>query len=154
MASIVCPILCVALAGFWLESYDPLGRILVSGAKYRLSAEDGRIAFVPSVDNLGNPIYWDLTAKSFPLSHFGYGKSTHFYPGATNCLGFRLHSSLFGPVVVVPYWFLVLASGFLTMLFQTRWPLQFSLRQLFIATTFLAIVLGMIAWLDRAWLGK
>jgi hypothetical protein len=25
---------------------------------------------------------------------------------------------------------------------------------LFIATTFLAVELGMIAWLDRAWIGK
>ena len=28
-----------------------------------------------------------------------------------------------------------------------------NLRSLFIATTFLAVVLGMIAWLDRAWIG-
>jgi hypothetical protein len=27
-------------------------------------------------------------------------------------------------------------------------------RSLFIATTFLGVVLGMIAWLDRAWIGK
>ena len=27
-------------------------------------------------------------------------------------------------------------------------------RSLFIATTFLAFVLNMIAWLDRAWIGK
>jgi hypothetical protein len=40
------------------------------------------------------------------------------------------------------------------MLFQLRWPLRFNLRSLFIATTFLAVVLGLIAWLDRAWIGK
>ena len=34
------------------------------------------------------------------------------------------------------------------------WPWRFTLRSLFIATTFLAVVLGMIAWLDRAWIGK
>ena len=27
-------------------------------------------------------------------------------------------------------------------------------RSLFIATTFSAVALGMIAWLDRAWIGK
>jgi hypothetical protein len=31
---------------------------------------------------------------------------------------------------------------------------QFTLRDLLIATTFLAVVLGMIAWLDRAWIGQ
>ena len=40
------------------------------------------------------------------------------------------------------------------MAFQIRWPLRFTLRSLFIATTFLAVALGMIAWLDRAWIGK
>jgi hypothetical protein len=33
-------------------------------------------------------------------------------------------------------------------------PLRFTLRSLFIVTTFLAVVLGMIAWLDRSWIGK
>jgi hypothetical protein len=32
--------------------------------------------------------------------------------------------------------------------------MRMSDRRLFIARTFLAIVLGMIAWLDRAWIGK
>jgi hypothetical protein len=34
------------------------------------------------------------------------------------------------------------------------WPWRFTLRSLFIATTFLAVVLGMIVWLDPAWIGK
>jgi hypothetical protein len=34
------------------------------------------------------------------------------------------------------------------------WPWRFNLRSLFIATTFLAVVLGMIACLDRSWIGK
>jgi hypothetical protein len=33
-------------------------------------------------------------------------------------------------------------------------PWRFNLCSLFIATTFLAVVLGMIAWLDRAWIGQ
>jgi hypothetical protein len=49
---------------------------------------------------------------------------------------------------------LALVSGSLAMVFRLNWPWQFTLRSLFIATTFLAVVLGMIAWLDRAWIGK
>jgi hypothetical protein len=49
---------------------------------------------------------------------------------------------------------LVLASGSLAMIFHLQWPWRFTLRSLFIATTFFAVVLGMIAWLDRAWIGK
>jgi hypothetical protein len=33
-------------------------------------------------------------------------------------------------------------------------PWRFNLRSLFIATTFLAVVLGMIVWLYKAWIGK
>jgi hypothetical protein len=57
-------------------------------------------------------------------------------------------------VVMLPFWFLVLVSGSLAMLLQLRWPWRFNLRSLFIATTLLAVVLGMIVWLDRAWIGK
>jgi hypothetical protein len=31
--------------------------------------------------------------------------------------------------------------------------IRFTLRSLFIATTLLAVVLGMSVWLDRAWIG-
>ena len=40
------------------------------------------------------------------------------------------------------------------MLLRMKWPWRFNLRHLFIVTTFLAIVLGMIACLDRSWIGK
>jgi hypothetical protein len=40
------------------------------------------------------------------------------------------------------------------MAFRITWPSRFTLRSLFIATTFLAVVLGTIAWLDPAWIGK
>jgi hypothetical protein len=56
--------------------------------------------------------------------------------------------------VVLPYLFRVLTSGWLAIICQMRWPWRFTLRSQFIATTFLAVVLGMIAWLDRAWIGK
>jgi hypothetical protein len=55
---------------------------------------------------------------------------------------------------MIPFWFLILATGSLAMICRLRWPPQFTLRSLFIATTFVAVVLGRIAWLDRAWIGK
>ncbi len=74
--------------------------------------------------------------------------------GFSRVLGFAQYHSWNGSFVWLPYWFLVLTTGSLAMIFQLRWPLRFTLRSLFIATTFLAVVLGMIAWLDRAWIGK
>jgi hypothetical protein len=56
---------------------------------------------------------------------------------------------------MLPYWFLVLTSGSLAMICRLRWPpWRSTLRSLFIVTTFLAVVLGMSTWLDRAWVGK
>jgi hypothetical protein len=55
---------------------------------------------------------------------------------------------------VMPFWFLVLTSGALAMLFRLQRPWRFNLHHLFTAMTFLAVVLGTMAWLDRAWIGK
>jgi hypothetical protein len=49
---------------------------------------------------------------------------------------------------------LVLMFGSRAMIFRLRWPWCFTLRSLFVVTTLPAVVLGMIAWLDRAWIGK
>jgi hypothetical protein len=57
-------------------------------------------------------------------------------------------------VVMIPFWFLTLAAGLSSMLLRLTWPWRLNLRSLFVLTTFLAVVLGMIAWLDRAWIGK
>lgn len=68
--------------------------------------------------------------------------------------GFFVQHSWANFFLVLPFWFLVLGSGSLAMICRLRWPWRFKLRGLFIVTTFLAVVLGMIAWLDRAWIGK
>jgi hypothetical protein len=46
--------------------------------------------------------------------------------------------------------FLVFMTGSQALALQLPWHWRLTLRSLFIATTFLAVVLGMIAWLDRA----
>jgi hypothetical protein len=37
---------------------------------------------------------------------------------------------------------------------RISWLRRFSIRAMLIVTPLVAIVLGMIAWLDRAWIGK
>jgi hypothetical protein len=54
----------------------------------------------------------------------------------------------------IPYWSTAITAAIVaTVPWLRSISFRFSLRSLFIATTFLAIVLGMIAWLDRAWIG-
>jgi hypothetical protein len=96
---------------------------------------------------------WSITWQ--PYDWFSMGRDPSKPPGLLELLGFAAgHDNIYGWVVVAPFWLLVLASGSLAMAFRLRWPWQFSLRSVFIATTFLAVVLGMITWLDRAWIGR
>ena len=56
----------------------------------------------------------------------------------------RRHGAMF------PYWFLVLVFGGLAISpWTTRPKLRFSLRTLLIATTLVAVVLGMIVWMSE-----
>jgi hypothetical protein len=152
IASVVCLVACVALMGMWVRSYnwtDELVTRLGSDHGLEIQSTPGRL----SVDHfsLASPSVWPWTLTSDPIQnkwrmfdlldlrrHFGFASS--FQWARQN--------------IVVPYWFAVLASGSLAFICQAWRPLRFTLRSLFIVTTFLAIVLGMSAWLDRAWIGK
>jgi hypothetical protein len=153
IASIVCLVLCVTLMGMWVRSYRSFDEV-VGHLSYRIGftvgSASGRlyVCFRTSPDHLP----WRTITSFRPNDLFGaddppkkdnlferLGFETDFYPGS---------STMF-----LPYWFVVLACG-LAIAFRIRWPLRFTLRNLFIAMTFLAVVPGMIAWLDRAWIGK
>jgi hypothetical protein len=154
IASIVCLVLCVALMGMWVRSYswvDQLHGRLTSTEGFSVGMRPGRLQFgtVIGVALLSD---WQWGLVSIARTQ----KSIENERAAPH-LGFAVSHSRFGPSVValtIPCWFLVLTSGSLAMLCRLRWPWQFKLRTLFVVTTFLAVVLGMIAWLDRAWIGK
>ena len=58
-------------------------------------------------------------------------------------------ATLRGSGIVVPYWFLVLLCGLAATALQLERPWRYTTRSLFIAFTFVAIVLGLVAKLDR-----
>jgi hypothetical protein len=155
IASIVCLVLCVALMGMWVRSYywidsftfnpwgsyalggsSVLGRILFGSA----SAQGGpkTKVFTFSQDAAAN---WDTFLKSIDSR----------FSGVT---GFGLYHNGFDLVIMVPYWFAILLAGALAFAPWSRVKYRFGLHTLFVLTTFLAVVLGMIAWLDRAWVGN
>jgi hypothetical protein len=155
IASIVCLVLCVVLMGLWIRScysVDKLhGRftarqvLIITSLQSRLQLNE----YALTSDKMrGQPSeYWPWSLRSRANTH----EVKFFTSGFLSTLGF----DWIGFSVLLPYWFLVLTSGLLAMIFRMRWPpWRFSLRGLFIATTFLAVVLGMIIWLDRSWIGK
>jgi hypothetical protein len=49
----------------------------------------------------------------------------------------------------IPFWFLVLVTGAASRAPWFRWPTHFSLRTLLIATTLVAVALGLIVWATK-----
>ena len=160
IASIICLILCVALLSVWVRSYstpDMLTGHFGDRVAIQISSRSGRV-----VSYIGTPSTGMLTASGvYPWSIESYriGELTspalpYYSRGRLNRLGFAAAALSIGFLLLsLPYRFLVLTIGSLAMSLRIR-PWRFTPRSLFIATTFLAVVLGMIAWLDRAWIGK
>jgi hypothetical protein len=160
MASIVCLVACVALMGSWVRSYDRREGFLVhftNARVYGVWSVCGHLWFdeFPPEDVATLPEQV-CEFMSDPLSNRPEYPREGLSQGRWSALGFQANYRLgdLALAFVIPYWFLMLTTGSLAIAFQLRWPPQFTLRSLFIVTTFLAVVLGMIAWLDRAWIGK
>jgi hypothetical protein len=155
IASIVCLILCVALMGMWVRSYWRCDYVSWhSNAKQENSftSKFGRLQYwrqnAPQIITT-----WTWGFGSRPISAVSKLQAPQ---GRLASLGF-VHATepLLGLVYIIfPYWVLAIASGSLAMICRFRWPWRCTLRHHFIATTFLAVVLGMIALLDRAWIGN
>jgi hypothetical protein len=157
-ASIVSLVLGVVLMGMWVRSYHYCysWNIKTDSRVLQFGSDRGLLIYSQL-----HPIasQADVIAVLNDASHGETFVSTAVDPRKQSAfngtvLGFVLERQAWSIHVSVPYWFLVLVSGSLAMAFQLRWPWRFTLRSLFIVTAFLAVLMGMIAWLDRAWIGK
>jgi hypothetical protein len=160
IASIVCLVLCVALMGLWVRTYhwyDHVGGSVTDTQVLLIETIPGRLHLIraklnkPDKDDPYRPLrMWQYRSSRIDSAEFQKPATPQGYLAAVG-FDWYLHRVSW---LNVPFWFLVLVSGSLAMAFQLRWPLRFNLRSMFVLTTFLAVVLGMIAWLDRAWIGK
>jgi hypothetical protein len=155
IASVVCLVLCVALMGMWVRSYYILDALFgfPPGRQFNIQSQPGRVWLNQSLFPFPRPPGPPWSIDSVSRDDFEYIIPAPCQ-GLLTPMGFGEVCSWTDQTVIVPFWFLVLVSGLLAMAFQLRWPPRFTIRSLFIVTTFLAVVLGMIAWLDRAWIGK
>jgi hypothetical protein len=160
IASIVCLLMTVALLGMWMRSYyrkDCVGGSISDTRVFAIETIPGRLYL--SATKLNRPDendpyrvlrHWRHRTEPIDSSEFQKPDAPQGYFAAVG-FDWYLGRTAF---LILPTWFLVLVCGCLAMGFQIRRPVQFRIRHLFIATTFLAVVLGMSAWLDRAWIGK
>ena len=153
-ASIACLVLGVALMGMWVRSYrtpDFIRAVVSQTRMLMVNSILGRLDV--TYFHMLNPEPLSCKVTSFD-SEECFDKDGWSLDANETLCGFVLSLSSEQVRVVAPLWFLVLRSRPVAMALRLRWPWRFTLRSLFIATTFLAIVLGMIAWLDKAWIGK
>jgi hypothetical protein len=147
--SVTCGIACVLLVVLWVRSFHAKDsmRGCIAGSKLHmyLSTLKGEIAL--SFDEWrGNPHPWIFESKS------NLENMSSVLPSVTgkpplSWLGFRWYFKPNLWAIIFPYWFAVLLPASVASLPWLRW--QFSLRTLLIATTLVAVVLGLIVYASR-----
>jgi hypothetical protein len=166
IASIVCLVLCVVLMGMWVRSYywvEELRGHFVGQQDFVLASRAGRLLVTYIQLSANTPVVAKRETSSWSLNRERYGsdlpaeqlQAAWLYPAVRIVHSAALSSrrpNVWG--LTFSYWFLAVVSASLAMVFRLRWPIRFTVRGLLILTTFLAVVLGMIAWLDRAWIAK
>jgi hypothetical protein len=150
-ASAVFGILCLLLVALWVRSCSH-----IESTSVRIAGE--RIAGATSVKQhiivaisryhpiLGVPHRWSLNSRSIADTFPGKSDSQierqigfPEFPG----FSFRRNGSG-GFRLVIPHWFLVSVTVFLAIAPWIRYSKRFSLRTLLLATTLVAVVLGLI----------
>jgi hypothetical protein len=140
--SATCLIACVLLIALWVRSYWIGDNIRLPASEARVNVYSVRGTFSTSVYRV--PISpprgweWESTPIGSMLPVFGLRRSWSY------------HSD--GPLryLVFPHRFLVLMFAMLAAVpWLPWWSKRFSLRTLLIATTLIAVVLGLIVWQTR-----
>jgi len=136
--SVGCGIACVLLIVLWVRSYWRIDSLFAIGSQpqfFAVGSERGVVAVK------GNPsLLALLSSADWKLQRFPPGPEPpklgflDFYYETTKQQGTRLR---------FPIWFLVLLSAIAV---ATPWIRRFTLRTLLIATTLVAVVLGLIVY--------
>ena len=137
--SVGCGILCVLLIVLWVRSYWRIDALFGLGSApqyFAVGSEHGVVSVT------GNPnLLALLHAANWKLEGFPPGPK----PDQSGFLGFYYETSQQqGTHLRLPICFLVILSVTAT---AAPWIRRFSLRTLLIATTLVAVALGMILWL-------
>jgi hypothetical protein len=162
IASVFCLVACVTLMGLWVRSYYYcyIWQIRTNSRLLQLRSDQGLLIYsglhpiASQADVIAVLNDASSQGQTFISSTVGPREPAPF-PGIV--LGFGLQRLPWSIRVSIPIWSPVVVFAGISLLFRlpSSRPLHgFSLRSLFIATTVLAVVLGMIAWLDRSWIAK
>ena len=167
----------LGLIAFWIRSYDLADRLhgrAWGRESFMVASKQGRITFLWFTSH-GHPEWWQWDTRtydvndemSFPFGSVrqyektcGFGlihrplyhvmRSTYTTPdGATHHVYGAATATLNGSGMIVPYWSLVLLASLTRVILFLERPWQFSVRSLLVMVTLVAVVLGLVAALDR-----
>ena len=155
--SVGCLIACVLLVVLWVRSYwwCDMFEIRTASQLLQLDSRKGRLSFWQK--NPGwpkqSPKITQLLLDGMDMGRF-YGRCPAGdyqkpYWDQASILAFGRFGSERERVIFIPYWFPVLISAALAAVPWIRWSKRFTLRTLLIATTLVALVLGLIVWAAR-----
>jgi hypothetical protein len=153
IASIACVVLCVALTGLWVRSYqayDWLNAPLSRTQLLTITSWRGWLMF--SKESFSEPSWnWDSWT---PSEYAPYDEPQTW---TIQSPFFKFHSTIDTQgnwLAAVPYPLLGVLTVAAAIGFGRKWPWRFSLRTAFIVATLLAVAMGAFVWLDRAYIGK
>jgi hypothetical protein len=131
-----------------VRSYTTLDGLRIqhaSGEDIELFTELGQLVFSPgSGTNL-----LSFHIEQHPVMKFDAGEPDD--SGQHRESGLRFQVLRYGgePIVLIPLWFVVSIVGVVAALPMIRWSNRFGLRTLLIATTLVALVLGLVVYTAR-----
>src|SRR5438128_475845 len=145
IVSVVCLVACVALMGMWVRSYrakDEWQARVADKRAFSVSSFSGHLCLKESVPDAVSDVRlreweyengahdWRLKTSGDPLQVRADPPLMKIQRRVSTHFGFAGQLSSTDLFLSVPYWFLTLATGALTMIFRVRWPRRFSLRGL------------------------
>jgi hypothetical protein len=145
-SSVVCGIACVLLIALWVRSYglaDVLYLRISETHAVTFGSVQGGVSISPDVryaEGYFDDAWWKLQTEVVGKRKTDYWTQTPWYTRS-----FRF--GIFGWTVCVPHCFLMVLFGAAAVAPWLR-P-RFSLRTLLIATTLIAVVLGLVVWAVR-----
>ena len=136
--SISCGIACVLLIALWVRSYSQLYNLSNLSRQLSLSSCCGPVS-------VNVPFYSDESSDGCSTKItklFGHQLFFDSYPAA--------YISQDDVGIAIPDWGIVGSARTIGVIPWIRWSNRFSLRTLLIATTLVAVVLGLAVWMVRA----
>jgi hypothetical protein len=138
-ASVFFAVLTVALCVLWVRSYQRLEVIYhtVLGVKKTIVGSAGGYVYCNHY-RLPAAILPPWGVESVPIDKALPLRRSEALP---------THFSISDRSIIVPYWSLIVVSAVIAAVLWFSWSTRFSLRAMFIATTLVAVALGLGVWL-------